>query len=172
MEICSYPYTYCKGLATQCQQNVCVFHVGVVYICGGLYIFAREPKSEVWIIREQWEPIPDRLVELAQEIIAFIWNGHSAFIWVNGAEGEILSCSLTLCQYVEKGWLPRKKNSREVNTSQKLFVDPDGLTVWCWFIQSPQQSLQGRKNMSSPLWERGQSNILNIWASKSYISWL
>lgn len=47
MEACSYPHMYCKGLATQCQQNVCVFHVAVVYICGGLYIFAREPKSEV-----------------------------------------------------------------------------------------------------------------------------
>lgn len=52
---------------------------------------------------ERRDPIPGRFVELAEEIIAFIWNGHSAFIWVNGAEGEIFSRRLTLCQHVEKG---------------------------------------------------------------------
>lgn len=54
---------------------------------------------------------------LAEEIIAFIWNGHSTFIWVNGAERKILRCSLTLCQHVEKGRLPENKNSGEVKPS-------------------------------------------------------
>lgn len=73
-------------------------------------------------VNNVWDPIPDRRVELAEEIIAFIGNGHSAFIWVNGAEGEIFSCSLTLCQHVEKGWLPGNKNSREVTPSQSAGV--------------------------------------------------
>lgn len=83
---------------------------------------------EVWIMGERCDPIPGRFVELAEEIIAFIWNGHSAFIWVNGAEGEIFSRSLTLCQHVEKGWLPENKNSCETNPpksagEQSLMVD-------------------------------------------------
>lgn len=82
----------------------------------------RDYRPEVWIIGERWDPIPGRFVELAEEIIAFIWNGHSAFIWVNGAEGEIFSCSLTLCQHVEKGWLPENTNSGEANPSQSAGV--------------------------------------------------
>lgn len=75
-------------------------------------------RSEVWIRRERRDPIPGWFVELAEEIIAFIWNGHSAFIWVNGAEGEIFCCGLTLCQHIEKGWLPENKYSTEVNPSR------------------------------------------------------
>lgn len=58
-------------------------------------------------------PVPGRFVESAEEIIALVWNGHSAFIWVNGAEGEIFSRSLTLCQHVEKRRLPENENSCE-----------------------------------------------------------
>lgn len=83
---------------------------------------------EVWIMGERRDPIPGGFVELAEEIIAFIWNGHSAFIWVNGAEGEIFSRRLTLCQHVEKGWLPENKNSCETNPVWKCWrAQTDGL---------------------------------------------
>lgn len=62
-------------------------------------------------------PIPGRFVESAEEIIALVWNGHSAFIWVNGAEGEIFSRSLALCQHVEKRRLPENENSCEADPS-------------------------------------------------------
>lgn len=62
-------------------------------------------------------PIPGRFVESAEEIIALVWNGHSAFIWVNGAEGEIFSRSLALCQHVEKRRLPENENSCEEEPS-------------------------------------------------------
>lgn len=67
-------------------------------------------------------PIPGRFVESAEEIIALVWNGHSAFIWVNGAEGEIFSRSLALCQHVEKCRLPENENSCEEDPS-----GPDGV---------------------------------------------
>lgn len=69
-------------------------------------------------------PIPGRFVESAEEIIALVWNGHSAFIWVNGAEGEIFSRSLALCQHVEKRRLPENENSCEEEPS-----GPDGVVL-------------------------------------------
>lgn len=87
-------------------------------------------KCEVWILCEGWDPIPGRFVELAEEIIAFIWNGHSAFIWVNGAEGEIFSSSLTLCQHIEKGWLPGNKSSGEVKSPESAGLESSGLMWW------------------------------------------
>lgn len=74
-----------------------------------------------WMV---WPPIPGRLVDSAEEIIALVWNGHSAFIWVNGAEGEIFSRSLALCQHVEKRWLPENENSCEADPS-----GPDGVVL-------------------------------------------
>ena len=109
-------------LAATCQQRGSAF-----YHTNGRKT-VKDHGSEVWIIGERRDPIPGRFVESAEEIIAFIWNGHSAFIWVNGAEGEIFSCSLTLCQHVEKGWLPENKNSCEANPSQSGGVQ--SLMVW------------------------------------------
>lgn len=103
-----------------------------------LYVFPLMPAArsaskthgcEVWIMGERRDPIPGRFVELAEEIIAFIWNGHSAFIWVNGAEGEIFSRRLTLCQHVEKGWLPEnKKTAVRPNPSES--AGERSLMVW------------------------------------------
>lgn len=98
-------------LAATCQQHCYLFSLR------NIKKTVHDCKSEVWIIGEWCDPIPGRFVELTEEIIAFIWNGHSAFIWVNGAEGEIFSRSLTLCQSVEKRWLPENKNSCEANPS-------------------------------------------------------
>lgn len=97
-----------KNLAATCQQHC--------------YIFSRHNSKKivqdhgaaVRIIGERRDPpIPGRFVESAEEIIALVWDGHSAFIWVNGAEGEIFSRSLTLCQHVEKRRLPENENSCE-----------------------------------------------------------
>lgn len=144
-----------------------------------LYVFPLMPAArsasktrgcEVWIMGERRDPIPGRFVELAEEIIAFIWNGHSAFIWVNGAEGEIFSRRLTLCQHVEKGWLPENKNSCETNPVSKCWrAEPDGLIASSgntpvnyarqlfFFLSLPLQREQGGK---------GYSNRLNIWGLK------
>ena len=99
-------------------------HVNNIVICFLIPIARRASETT----DERCDPIPGRFVELAEEIIAFIWNGHSAFIWVNGAEGEIFSCSLTLCQHVEKGWLPENKNSIEANLYETTGVR--SATVW------------------------------------------
>lgn len=78
------------------------------------------------IIGERCDPpIPGRFVESAEEIIALVWDGHSAFIWVNGAEGEIFSRSLTLCQHVEKRRLPENENSCEADPSEGPVVRRD-----------------------------------------------
>lgn len=144
-----------------------------------LYVFPLTPVArsasktrgcEVWIMGERRDPIPGRFVELAEEIIAFIWNGHSAFIWVNGAEGEIFSCRLTLCQHVEKGWLPENKNSCETNPVSKCWrAEPDGLIASSgntpvnyarqlfFYLSLRLQREQGGK---------GYSNRLNIWVLK------
>lgn len=89
------------------------------------------------IIGERCDPpVPGRFVESAEEIIALVWNGHSAFIWVNGAEGEIFSRSLTLCQHVEKRRLPENENSYEASHQ--------GLVVRRCHPQTPGQLTQHR----------------------------
>lgn len=108
-------------------------------------------------------PIPGRFVESAEEIIALVWDGHSAFIWVNGAEGEIFSRSLTLCQHVEKRRLPENENSCEADPSES--PGPGGPT---WHPQTPWQLtqhcfLQLRDEIKYLCDESEQ----NIWALKS-----
>lgn len=91
-----------------------------------LHLFTRQqqedrPGSRSWRANNWWTVwpplIPGRFVESAEEIIALVWNGHSAFIWVNGAEGEIFCRSLALCQHVEKRRLPENENSCEEEPS-------------------------------------------------------
>lgn len=95
----------------------------------------RRCRCRVWRRCEWWDPIPGWFVELAEEIIAFIWNGHSAFIWVNGAEGDIFCRGLTLCQHIEEGWLPENKNTSELHPSKVIWIESDGSTVCSIFTR-------------------------------------
>lgn len=54
------------------------------------------------LLEESDMSVPGRLVELAQEIKAFIRDGNPALIRVNGAEWEVFCCSLALRQHIEE----------------------------------------------------------------------
>lgn len=101
-----------KNTAATCQQHCYIFSHG------SSKKIVQDHGADVRIIGERCDPlIPGRFVESAEEIIALVWNGHSAFIWVNGAEGEIFCRSLALCQHVEKRRLPENENSCEEEPS-------------------------------------------------------
>lgn len=99
-------------------------------------------------------PIPGRFVESAEEIIALVWNGHSAFIWVNGAEGEIFSRRLALCQHVEKCRLPENENSCEEDSSW-----PDSVILG-YFGNTVPSSTQTKKLLCN-------KSEQNVWTLKS-----
>lgn len=46
--------------------------------------------------------VPDWFMVLAEKVVALIWNGHTALVWVDGAKGKILSRCLTLRQNIEE----------------------------------------------------------------------
>lgn len=45
---------------------------------------------------------PCRLMVLAEEVIALIWNRYPAFIWIDCAEREVLCSSLAFGQHIKK----------------------------------------------------------------------
>ena len=49
---------------------------------------------------------PERLVELAQVVVAVVRNGHPALVGVDGAEGEVLRGRLALGQDVKERGFP------------------------------------------------------------------
>jgi hypothetical protein len=46
--------------------------------------------------------LPEGLVEGAEVVIAFVRDGYSALVGVDGAEGKILCCGLALGQHIEE----------------------------------------------------------------------